>query len=159
MANLDDLSKLGDRGIVVHELDGSDSKYFFVLEEEWMKHKLNAATPRLEAFAASGGVLAQSADTAGAILDFQKIKVRPTELKNVVRLPNVEDKGDAIVIRDGRDYYVLEPALWKNNELPPGAEGDAGTLVDRGAAVANIPDDDIPIGTYCVLVNLGLLNA
>jgi hypothetical protein len=161
MANLDDLSKLGDRGIVVHELDDGtkESKYFFVLEEEWMKCKLTEAPPRLKEFESVGGVLAQSAKTRGAIVDFNKIKVRKSELKNVPAAAKVEDMGDAIVIKEGADFYVIQPSLWQDNELPPGAEGDAGTLVDRGAAIANIPDDDIPIGTYCVLVNLGLLNA
>lgn len=161
-ASLDKLKKLGDRGLIIHELIDNESKYFFVLEEDWMRLKLEEPDEQLQQLAKLGAVVAQVEDSQGAFVDLAKLGVAEAhpEVREEAEshLVETEVNASSIVIHEEGTFYAIPRSAWKANGLPEGAEGDAGALVDRGAVAANIPDDDIPIGTFCVLVNLGLLN-
>lgn len=166
---LNKLKKLGDRGLVIAEARaGGDPEYYFVLEEEWTPRQVTNVPEALAKLVAAGAAVGQIPGSKGAFIDFGKLHVKPagSEESDDGDGPNIEDLDpipvnagpDDIVIHENDTLYAISRRNWAGNRLPPGAEGDAGTLVDRGAIAANIPNDDIPIGTYCVLVNLALLN-
>lgn len=166
---LNKLKKLGDRGLVIAETaaDGQP-KYYFVLEEEWTPLQVKAPPKTLTALVAAGAAVGQIPKSNGAFIDFGKLNVKPAGSEEDddadaidvadLEVTPVDADPDGIVIHEDSTYYSVSREKWALNPLPSGAEGDAGALVDRGAIAANIPNDDIPIGTYCVLVNLALIN-
>jgi len=60
-----------------------------------------------------------------------------------------------IILFEGGQFFSVAPK--PEPAIPEGFEQDAGVLVNRGAVVAAIPGGNLPIGTWCVLVNLAQL--
>lgn len=59
--------------------------------------------------------------------------------------------GVLLILEKGK-YYQLEASKLHHLDTPDA--GEANVLVRRGAVTAAVPNNDIPIGTDCVLVNL-----
>lgn len=173
MTILKKLKKLGDRGLVIAEAGrNGEPEYFFVLEETWATRPVAEGSEPFETLVDAGAAVGQLPESKGAVVDFEKLQVRKfgegsaedqeEEEKDREKWPDPEadvvaDPNGIVIHHDGQ-YYSVSQEHWADNRLFEGSEGDAGTLVDRGAIAANIPNDSIPIGTYCVLVNLVLLN-
>ena len=68
------------------------------------------------------------------------------------QVDNLLARFGVLLIRENGKYYQL-PAS-KLHPLDTADAGEANVLVRRGAVTAAIPNNDIPIGTDCVLVNL-----
>ena len=150
-----DLSEIGERGLVVYFKD----KYSFVTEDDWHKNPLQEP--------ADIDTATQSALSAGAIL--ANLDGQCTVLVNLDRFPAPEgqilppgpkerpwqpatEDSPSVLFQENGTCYQIRKSDWKS--LDPGFEGDAGVLVKRGALVAAIPRNEIPSGSYCVLVNL-----
>ena len=71
-----------------------------------------------------------------------------------VDLSNVGDRGLVLFYQD--KYYVIPESVWQDpNNIVSGDDiGRAKVLVDRGALLADIPDDAPPVGVYCILLNV-----
>jgi hypothetical protein len=171
MTILKKLKKLGDRGLVIAEAGrNGEPEYYFVLEETWATRPVVEGREHFQALLDAGVIVAQVPESQGAFVDFEKLQVlkyeesseedqeEEKEDRGRWKRVNVEADPNGIVIHHDGQLYSVSPEHWANSPLIEGSEGDAGTLVDRGAIAANIPNDSIPIGTYCVLVNLALLN-
>ena len=155
------LSEIGERGLVVY--DGEH--YHYVTEGDWRNRPLQEPAPQIDA-------AANNALTAGAIL--AKLESQNTVLVDLDTLPKPEasttpsgpifrpwhnptrDTEPSVLLRETKNgqstFYQVREDDWQL--LEAGFEGDAGVLVRRGALVAAIPRNEIPSGSYCVLVNL-----
>lgn len=147
------INQIGTRGLVVFK----DDKYYFVTEKTWRdKGPLSDAATNLP------------------LTELNKVKAVVAELDNVVyvdlnQLHNLDDasvatpattntwsKSDlSIVLREDNNYFQV--ALDEEDTIEDGFEGDARVLVNRGAIVAAVPQNTIPTGSYCVLLNLSSL--
>lgn len=151
------LSEIGVRGLVVAE----DSKFFFVTENEWRQNAalsaapLNNGQPDPQKLVDLNVALAKLSATAFVNLD-ALANVERSDLQQDPppqgRAPGANDLDkDGVLLYENNKYYLVPRAMWQ--PLTPNAEGDAGVLVKRGAVVAAVPGNDIPTGTFCVLVN------
>ncbi len=147
------INEIGTRGLVVFK----DDKYYFVTEKDWRnKGPLSDAAANLP------------------LPELDRVKAVVAELDNVVfvdlnKLHNLDDasvatpptsiawsKSDlSIVLREDNNFFQV--ALDEDDTIDDGFEGDARVLVNRGAVVAAIPQNTIPTGSYCVLLNLSSL--
>lgn len=150
------LSDIGIRGLVI--ADGED--YWFVTESEWREKFALTKAPE------SGGrtsvqtlvdlkvALAKLSNTVfvnlDALANLGESDLDPAEAAPKDPKADVLDT-DGILLHEKNQYYLVP--LSELHPLEENAEGDAGVLVSRGALVASIPANDIPTGTFCVLVN------
>jgi hypothetical protein len=146
------IKDVGSRGLVV--FDGKD--YSYITEVSWrngtqIRGMPNELTPLRE----TKSVLAKLNNVTYVDLDRIAGLADPRGDNNGDRTLNSTKKS--VVFREGDRFFQI--MLDELNELPEGFEGSARTLVTRGAIVAAIPKNDIPSGTYCVLVNLANLNS
>jgi len=147
------INEIGTRGLVVFK----DDTYYFVTEKTWRdKGPLSDAAANLP------------------LAELNKVKAVVAELGDVVyvdldQLHNLDDasvetpattnawskSGPSIVLREKGNYFQV--ALDTDDTIEKGFEGDARVLVNRGAVVAAVPQNTIPTGSYCVLLNLSSL--
>jgi hypothetical protein len=149
-----DIDAIGARGLVIYDNDaGGKPRYFYVQESELRRHPVENPSVRLQDLAK----LRAPAIPLGkdqVLLNYDELKgLDESKLSSVkdVQPTAVPDASAVVVVEKGK-FFVAPRAQWK--EMVPGAEGDAGVLVSRGAVVAAIPENQIPSGTYCVLVNM-----
>jgi hypothetical protein len=149
MAANEDLSNLGARGLIVHY----DERYYFVTEAKWHQQVLSSApaNPQVARLKELKAVMAGINDMAYVDLDHL------AELPGTTSPPPAQtvawsDKKPSVVLQENGKYFQV--TLDNLTVLTEGFEGDARVLVNRGALVAAIPQNSIPSGTYCVLVNL-----
>ena len=153
------LSEVGERGFVFHY----DDKYYAVVEDDWRQLDLHAV-PAQDANAV--GVLTHY-DAAVAVMS----EAPPSVFVNLERFVGLEETegskrmkdlhpskalGDlprepCVVAREANSVVVIPKSEWQ--PIDGDVAGDAKVLVYRGALAASIPQQDIPTGTFCVLVN------
>jgi hypothetical protein len=141
--SLQQLSDLGPRGLVMYH----EKKFYYATEEEWRATKVDAA----------GAKYLQGLKAVAAVLASNEIFVNFDQLAELARTKLTDTgSGDvsleglatpAVVVREGDNHFAVTG--WRPLVQP----GDAGVLVTRGATVAVIPQNTIPSGTYCVLIN------
>jgi hypothetical protein len=157
MPNKFRLSDIGPRGLVIHDKE----RFFFVKEGDW---RPNAdARPLDESGDPVVGQLthlnvAIARLAAGVFVDLDALdglaeSEVPARHDRLAGAP--APAAPVIYVREGDRVHVVPRSMWQ--ALPAGAEQDAGVLVKRGAAIAAIPPNPIPIGTFCVLINLSVL--
>lgn len=142
------LADLGARGLVIY--DGKRYRYTF--EETWRAKPLaKEQETRLQHIRELRSVLAViNNDPFKIYVDFAHLQlegVRKTGAGSGIR---TRDDDPVVYIHDDNRFYQADQ--WTDLEL--GAEGDAGVVARRGGVLATIPGNDIPAGTFCVLVNL-----
>jgi hypothetical protein len=151
---IQNLSDIGTRGLVVFDPDG----YSYSLEDSWRDFKIQDPSTELIALARSRAVVARTTQSSSAVfvnlseMEFPRDD-EPAAFEPGEATAEGGAEADATVIlhEEGSFFAVTEQDLFT---LEEGAEGDAGVLVNRGTIVAAIPRNDIPSGTWCVLVNL-----
>ena len=60
-----------------------------------------------------------------------------------------------IILKEGEKIYPVPETEWST--APLSISGDAGVLINRGAVLAPIPQNEIAEGTFCLLINLAAL--
>lgn len=165
MRKIAKLSETGERGLVI--FDGE--KYFAVIEEDWRRLDRYALPPptsgdpvaNLSALKAAVAVLAEDPQSVFVNLDqFTELKETKGSQADAKLTPTAPlpapSSGRSIVLREGKSVVVVPDTEWQ--PIEGDVAGDAKVLVLRGAIAASIPEQDIPTGTFCVLVNFaGLL--
>jgi hypothetical protein len=151
------LSDIGVRGLVICE----DGKFYYVTETKWRDKcaltdapKQNGAeTP--QTLVDLNVALAKLSKSAFVNLD-ALMNLEPSDLgqeepaqERDPEANELDEKG--ILLYENERYYMIPEEMWE--PLAANAEGDAGVLVKRGAVVASVSANDIPTGTFCVLVN------
>lgn len=143
---LESLSSIGARGLVVFEA----GKYYYVKEEKWRSNGAAKDAPKqVQAAQKLGTVMAQLENAT--YVDLDKLKTLEDGMPAPQKTRAWIDE-QSIVFQESGKLFQIPRSDW--SELDPGFEGDAGVIVTRGAVVAAIPSNQIPSGTYCVLVNL-----
>lgn len=149
-------SKIGERGLVVY-----DGNYHYVNEDDWRSKKAlkepAGPTDTLNSIQKLGGILANLADQNTVYVDLDKFPAPADEAVPAAapQVNNWTSSKQSIVLREQNVLYQVVQEDWK--KLDEGYEGDAAVVVNRGAIVGTIPKNNIPSGTYCVLVNLGAI--
>jgi hypothetical protein len=144
------LSTLGSQGLVLFS-KGGDKNYYFVLEPAWRKCQLAKPPPAAVSLHKDGAAVG-ALSASQVFVDFGKLtELDPGLSPPGTGTPGPAPTGQAVIIYDGAKYYGVGADKWQ--PMVPGGEGDAGVLVNRGAVVATIPKNEIPSGTYCVLIN------
>jgi len=170
---LNALQKVGPRGVVYHEENTKPpvQEYGYFADnanETWRKFPVN-----LQVFAKLRGLNAAQITTvasSNAPVAVFGTKTKRTILVNLDALktlaPSVgakkptksrasSGKGDFFLIHENASYYaVARSAFHSLSEIDA---GEAKVVVNRGGVIAAIPDNVIPYGTNCVLVNLSEL--
>jgi hypothetical protein len=151
-------SDIGVRGLVVCDREG---QYRYVAEATWRKDgKVYPATESTKALQKLQAVVAPL-DRAVVFLNLDELPGAPpatsTDKSGRTRAAG-ESRGPWSIVVSETDSKgtteLTEVSSELSAPLDPGAEGDAGVLVRRGAVVAAIPKNSIPSGSFCVLVNL-----
>jgi len=157
------ISDIGTRGLVISD----DNRFFYVSESDWRQRTALSAAPRQEGqpdpetLVDLGVAVAKLSNSAFINLD-ALANLEPSEMAQapapVGRTPGSRElDAKGVLLYENKSFYMVPASMWK--PLAPNAEGDAGVLVKRGAVVAAVPPNDIPTGTFCVLVNWnGLFN-
>jgi hypothetical protein len=154
------LSQIGARGLVIY--DGTE--YFFVNESDWRKlpaYGLDSARPVAELVNLSAAVATLKESPAAIFVDLDRLTELPaTQGSAATSAPPTSGAlpsftGENVVLREGANVVPVPRTAWK--KLDTGLSGDAKVLVNRGAVVAAIPQNHVPQGTFCVLVNFSAL--
>ena|SRR5215471_5237465 len=141
---------VGSRGLVV--FDGNT--YSYVTEVDWRgKTKLKSIPQELQKLRETKTVMAKVGQAV--YVDLDQIAGLGQATGDVNGSLSFDNATKSVVFREGEYGYQI--ALTELTELPEGFEGSARVLVTRGAVTAAIPKNEIPSGTYCVLVNLASL--
>lgn len=167
------LQKVGTRGVVYHDvkLKPSTDEYGYFADntdETWRKYPVE-----LQAFAKSRGLNAAQITTVvtsnAPVAVFGTTNKR-TILVNLDGLRNLgtsvgskrppkgkvgTGKGDFFLIHENAKYYAVARSAF--HPLSDMDAGEARVVVMRGGVIAAIPDNVIPYGTNCVLVNVSAL--
>ena len=151
-----DAANLGERGLIIHSNDG---KYYYMLESQWRPYGIDASALTHSAQLVELGAAAGKTKE-GVLINFGSLQISGNP-----DLTAYDTKGkagpDSIVIiepvADKQAFYAIPESAWRGATLEDGADSDAGVLVRRGTVVAAIPDVNVPVGTYCALVNLAVL--
>jgi hypothetical protein len=146
------LNDIGARGLVV--FDGT--KYYYSLEEDWRKYKIEAPSGELQGLADCRAVVARATTTLAVFVNLSEMEgvadPKAPYKPGDAEASNGAEEGAIVILHENGSFFgVANERLY---ELVEGAEGDAGVVVNRGTIVASIPQNDIPSGTWCVLVNL-----
>jgi hypothetical protein len=164
----EDLSKIGLRGVVIHKGPSDGGEYSFFpdnTDKSWRQRgvSLGDVAPArgidpafVEQLADNQVTVAQLKTTGPAETLFLNLDAffglgteEAAEAKALTSLP--PDDGDAILIREDEAYYlILENEL---RALSAKDAGEAKIVVRRGAVTAAIPNNGLPLGTNCVLIN------
>jgi hypothetical protein len=141
--------KIGDRGLVIHEKNNANDQYYFVTENAWRAMK--SGMPQ----AMTGAVGRLPTSPKSVFVDFNRLSALPSPPRPGRGSPNAQ-QSDEIWIHDGTDYFRVRRDDWKplTSEL---SQANAKVFVTRGADVAVVPPNAIPVGAYCVLINLDLI--
>jgi hypothetical protein len=150
--NISSLNDIGVRGLVVFD----DGKYYYSLEDDWRKYKIEDPSDELQGLADCRAVVARTSATASVFVNLSEMEEvkdpeAPYEPGTSTGSNGIEEGAVVILHENGSFFSVADERLY---ELVEGSEGDAGVVVNRGTIVASIPQNDIPSGTWCVLVNL-----
>jgi hypothetical protein len=151
-----DASSLGPRGLIIHSTDG---KYYYLLEPEWRKCGVLASTVKLsETLARHEAIAGKTIE--GFFVNFEKLQIG--DKPDPIGQDAMGAAGnDSIVIHERvngeEQFYAIPATTWRQHVLDEGADSDAGVLVRRGAVVAAIPDVNVPVGTFCALINFAVL--
>lgn len=141
---------LGSRGLVVY--DGQNESYRYITEKDW-RAKTHVTSPipaEVASLRETKSVMAKVRSAIYVDLDMMAGLEKPSgETNGNVQL---DTSKASVVFREGGAYFQI--MIGDLPKLPPGFEGSARVLVNRGAVLAAIPKNDIPSGSYCVLVNL-----
>jgi hypothetical protein len=141
--------RLGERGLIVHE----KKKYYTVPEDAWRAFRLNDIPRSARSQIESGAVVAHEGQQTFINMDRLQFTDEPKKDVNVAG--QYDANADDLVLHENGKCYRIPRAEWTKAELPFGAQSVAGALVKRGTILAMIPNEtDIPIGTYCTLINL-----
>ncbi len=173
MLNLNALQKVGTRGVVYHDVKlkpaGDEYGYFADnADETWRKYPVD-----LPAFAKSRGLNAAQITTvvsSNAPVAVFGTKNKRTIVVNLDALKNLgpsvvpkklpkgkaaTGNGDFFLIHENAKYYAVARSAF--HPLSDVDAGEARVVVMRGGVMAAIPDNVIPYGTNCVLVNVSEL--
>jgi hypothetical protein len=179
--NLRRLGTIGARGMVVHADKRARGHYAFFADnkrETWREFPITDIATFAQEHGFDEGdleILAKNSVPIAVMKAHHKVQGK-TVLVNLdtfhdlaKKSPDDDDDGSkdgrynsqvdnllarfgVLLIRENGKYYQL-PAN-KLHPLDMADAGEANVLVRRGAVTAAIPNNDIPIGTDCVLVNL-----
>lgn len=166
------LGEIGTRGLVIHTKDRQKGEYAYFADngdESWRTFAVN-----LEEFAKARGLdpgqVAALANAGAPIAAFPPGASGVTAPTIVLNLNAFHDlpaseapsrspqtpklPGDvaAVLIREGNSYYAVSAGEF--HPLRAEDAGEAKILVRRGAVAAGIPENSIPVGTNCILINL-----
>ena len=157
------LSNIGARGLVVFLGAGVADPYQYVEEGDW---RALAAAPNplpqeaTELAKLHAVVAPLSADSLGHSRDvFVNFDEMPTLARTKLQ-PKAQGQTTApsqaqwgrLIVHENGNFYGIESSLF--SPLDAGSLGDTFVLVRRGAIAAAIPRNNIPSGSFCVLVNL-----
>ncbi len=163
------LSEIGTRGIVVHEGDAEIGLYKYFSDNEvesWRTHQVDLGRFVQDRQLPPNMIESLvTADVPVAVINMNApVKTFFLNMEAFHRLgdggqlssnapgSNPPTSADAILIREKNYFYAIS-----RNDLHSLDNADASEakiLVRRGAITAGIPNNDIPYGTNCVLVNL-----
>jgi hypothetical protein len=176
--DLGKLGAIGARGIVLHAGDRHGGTYFFYADnregQTWRKFEVDPKTlpdkfgvnlevvDLLIANSVSTAVLKARANAPPKVvflnLDALHDLADPSQGQGGrARQGHLSEKGHGLpfetflIHEKGVFYAIPEAAL---NPLEEEDAGEAKVLVRRGVVAAAVPNNDIPIGTNCVVVNL-----
>jgi hypothetical protein len=163
------LSSIGPRGVVVHEGDSEDGTYRFVSDngdQSWRNKPINladiAAGRELKVTLVEDMV--KNSVTSAVFQPTGKGKTYFLNLEGFKDLPetppapvnaspsNPSDAKAIVLIREQSKYYAVEYEDLQG--LSTDDAGEARIVVRRGAVVAAIRNNTVPLGTNCVLINL-----
>lgn len=164
----EELSKIGLRGVVVHSGESEAGAYAYFpdnKDESWRTHGVSigdvAASrgfdPALVTQLADNQVSVAVLKTTGraktlflnldAFLDLGREEAAAAGAATSV--PPAD--ANAILIREDKQYYLISEGELR--DLSPKDAGEAKIVVRRGAVTAAIPNNGLPLGTNCVLIN------
>lgn len=162
-----ELGKVGLRGLVLHDGDPETGRFAYYPDNElesWRQLRTGLAgfaeargldlkqLSVLEETGVAVAVLRGNGRTFFLNLDgFHGLGWEET-IRAADRSTSVPDGEDAVLIRENGDYYVV--AKSELRELNRKDAGEAKIVVRRGAVTAAIPNNGLPLGTNCVLINL-----
>jgi hypothetical protein len=163
------LGLIGLRGIVVHTGEPEAGEYAFYPDnknESWRQRgvllgdvaQTRGFTPELVELLVANGVAvailqrSESGKTVFLNLDAFRGLGREEALPPAVDRSSVPAEEAAILIREDEKYYFVPYAAL--TYLLPRDAGEAKIVVRRGAVAAAIPNNGLPLGTNCVLINL-----
>ncbi|HEY4011945.1 MAG TPA: hypothetical protein VGM06_01295 [Polyangiaceae bacterium] len=156
------LSNIGSRGLVVYK-EGTKTGFKYITEADWRAKGQTLTTPALQDLARLHVLVAPSVPNPAQgqplsyFVNFDMI----AQLNPVPAAPAtpgavppklVTGPEWSLIVNDKGTYTELPDALF--DDLDAGSQGNAAVLVRRGALVASIPPNNIPSGSFCVLVNL-----
>jgi hypothetical protein len=149
------LSSIGTRGLVVFL--GDKEGFQYVTEGTWRQESQQrpptANTKKLQELCAAVAPV-NDAGSPCAFVNFAALKnLSPADPQAKPITPNPSRTAKwSIVVYENTTFYEIPSKLF--TPLDVGSAGDAAVLVRRGAVLATIPKNNIPSGTFCVLVNM-----
>lgn len=164
------LSSIGPRGVVVHEGDSEEGTYRFVSDngdKSWRKKPINLADIAAGRELNVGLVedMVKNSVTSAVFQPPGKAKTYFLNLEGFKDLPptppapasasppsNPSDGSAIVLIREQSSYYAVQYEDLAS--LSTDDAGEAKIVVRRGAVVAAIRNNTVPLGTNCVLINL-----
>ena len=152
MAN--NIGDLKERGLVVFK----DGAFVFSTESNWRSNAtvLNGAgvTADLSSLQTARGIVAPLGNTDGFVSFDLLLGLPKQPVAAASGTPSAGAVWNLVVLEQNNFLEIPSTAF---NTLSKGAAGDAGVLVRRGTVVASIPQNSIPSGSFCVLVNFDRL--
>jgi hypothetical protein len=166
------LGEIGTRGLVIHRGERKKGEYAYFADnddESWRSFPVN-----LDEFAQARGldsgqiaVLMNAGAPVAAFSPSGRGITAPTIVLNLDAFhdmpapetgprspekPELRKDVPAFLIREGNSYYAVSEDAF--HPLRDEDAGEAKILVRRGAIAAGIPENSIPVGTNCQLINL-----
>lgn len=144
-------TEVGGRGLVIHERRQDQDQYFYVAESAWRQRMTSERfdLPTLkDAFNQLG------AEPRRVLLDLDRLKDLEETPGTGRGSGNVSSTNEQeIVIHEKTNFFVVPKKDWRplNTAL---SQANASVRVKRGDKVAVLPPNAIPVGAYCVLINL-----
>lgn len=151
------LSSIGTRGLVVYtgnkDAAGNDI-YKFITENDWriQGRPSTVGAPLVGLNVVAAPVAGQPTKTIFVNFDELALLAPPVKPTGPAVPASAPAAAWTIIVNEGAMQTEVPDAIF--SALTPGSEGDAAVLVRRGAVVAAIPQNSIPSGSFCVLVNL-----
>ena len=153
---MDKLSDIGPRGLVIYTKDNTQDKFYYVKEVDWRSKKLKSAPPIIPNVKSVVAELRQKPRQVFIDLD-QLAGLQGVGKTGSISGADALSDGPAIILHEGTNYFSIPQKDW--SDLPTNlSQADSKVLVTRGAVVAVMPPNDLPVGAYCVLINLSGLN-
>jgi hypothetical protein len=164
-----DLGNIGSRGLVVYDEKEKDP-YLYVSEVDWKRlgTPINPPPPALANLQALQVLVAPtnaSLPVPGFFLNLDEIalssltppltgmKLGAAAARSLIAVApaGAVHKWSIVINETGGALTEVPNTLF--SPLSPGSRGNAAVLVTRGALVASIPANNIPSGSFCVLLN------